>query len=149
MKIGVTSAILHSSGNSPQRNNLRKRQLSFGARTEAVFRKNIGKQPDGSTPPFGSRSNRCRSTSRSLKAMPQNAGLGWQVSGNSTMSRDCLLSNHVLNNSAFPAGSETRAPPCEQRGGISDSAPNTWPFSVRHQALAGAQSSRFRRQSAE
>ena len=44
---------------------------------------------------------------------------------NSTMSRDCLLSNQVLNNSAFPTGSETRAPPGEQRGGISDSTPNT------------------------
>ena len=31
--IGITSAIRHSSGNSPQRNNQRKRQLSFGART--------------------------------------------------------------------------------------------------------------------
>ena len=69
---GVTSAIRHSSGNSPPRNNPRKRQLSFGARTEAVFRKNMGKQPDGSTPPFWSRSNRCCSTSRALKVMPQN-----------------------------------------------------------------------------
>ena len=54
LEIGVTSAIRHSSGNSPERNNLRKTQLSFGARTEAVFRKDIGKQPDWSTPPFRS-----------------------------------------------------------------------------------------------
>ena len=37
--IGVTSANRHSSGNSLHRNNLRKRRLSFGARTEEVFRK--------------------------------------------------------------------------------------------------------------
>ena len=38
--------------------------------------KYIGKQPDGSAPPFGSRSIRYRSTSRALKAIPQYAGLG-------------------------------------------------------------------------
>ena len=40
--IGVTpSAIRHSSGNSPERNKLRKSRLSFGARIEAVFWKKL------------------------------------------------------------------------------------------------------------
>ena len=82
--------------------------------------------------------------------------------GNTTVCRSRMKGLRQLNNvswlltvkprtnsSSFPVGSETSAPPGEQRGGTSDSAPNTWPLSVRHQSLAEEQQSRVRQQLAE
>ena len=145
MWIGVKFAFRHSRGNNHNATIYEKVVSVSRQERKQSSEKNTGNQPDGSTPTFGSRSNMCRSTSRALKAIPQNAGIGWQVCGNSTMSRYCLLLNNALNSLAFPSGSDINAPPEEQRGGISDSAPNTWPFSVRQQVLAEAQSLRFRR----
>ena len=141
--IRVISALRHRSGNWPFFNKIWKTRLSFGASAEAVSRKKSVKNPDGSKQPFLSNSIRNLKTSFDLNANWEKSGLGWQVDGRCTASRDRLLSNQELYNSAYSSGSEVKRPPGAWRGGISEAAPNTGPFKLRHHFYGDSEASSF------
>ena len=82
----------------------------MGAITSAVLLKR-GNIPNGSVPPYRSKSNKRCPTSLDLKAKMVRLGDGWQVSGRLTAFLDCFLSKWSESRSALPTDSPSSPPP--------------------------------------
>ena len=100
----VTLADHHHSGNDPRRMSLRKLMLSFGAIIFASFFINWGNTPNGSTPPYVSRSRSRRRRTEVRKAKEFHLEWGNPDKGVTNCSRHCLLSNWEPRSEVFAAG---------------------------------------------